>query len=241
MFRKKFAAGVALALAVAIGLQANVTSFGKEKNKKTFRVRIENISATDGLATEGGGKYPFALSPGMFVVNHRKHYFFDEGGRADAALEAQAEDGNPELLSKKYLTKVGGIYMGVFNKPVGSEMPAPILPGGVYEFTFTATEGMRLSLIAMYGQSNDLFYAPKRALDLFDENGEPLTGDITASLALWDAGTEVNQAPGIGDEQAPRQKEKNTGTAEKGRVGLVMDAFSYPDTKDVLRVTITAE
>ena len=241
MFRNKVAAGFALALALAIGLQANVTSFGKEKNKKTFKVRIENISAADGLVTDGGAKYPFALSPGMFVVNHRKHYFFDEGGRADAALEAQAEDGNPELLSKKYLTKVGGVYMGVFNKPVGSEMPGPILPGGVYEFTFTATEGMRLSLIAMYGQSNDLFYAPKRALDLFDENGEPLTGDITASLALWDAGTEVNQAPGIGDEQAPRQKEKNTGTAEKGRVGLVMDAFSYPDTKDVLRVTITAE
>ena len=241
MFRNKVAAGFALALALAIGLQANVTSFGKEKNKKTFKVRIENISAADGLVTDGGAKYPFALSPGMFVVNHRKHYFFDEGGRADAALEAQAEDGNPELLSKKYLTKVGGVYMGVFNKPVGSEMPGPILPGGVYEFTFTATEGMRLSLIAMYGQSNDLFYAPKRALELFDENGEPLTGDITASLALWDAGTEVNQAPGIGDEQAPRQKEKNTGTAEKGRVGLVMDAFSYPDTKDVLRVTITAE
>ena len=241
MFRNKVAAGFALALALAIGLQANVTSFGKEKNKKTFKVRIENISAADGVATDGGAKYPFALSPGMFVVNHRKHYFFDEGGRADAALEAQAEDGNPELLSKKYLTKVGGVYMGVFNKPVGSEMPGPILPGGVYEFTFTATEGMRLSLIAMYGQSNDLFYAPKRALELFDENGEPLTGDITASLALWDAGTEVNQAPGIGDEQAPRQKEKNTGTAEKGRVGLVMDAFSYPDTKDVLRVTITAE
>ena len=159
----------------------------------------------------------------------------------NGALEAQAEDGNPELLSKKYLTKVGGINIGVFNKPVGSEMPAPILPGGVYEFTFSATEGMRFSLIAMYGQSNDLFYAPKQALELFDDNGDPLTGDITASLALWDAGTEVNQAPGLGDEQAPRQKMANTGTAEKGKVGLVKDTFSYPNTKDVLRVTITAE
>ncbi|HEX6126189.1 MAG TPA: spondin domain-containing protein [Pyrinomonadaceae bacterium] len=241
MLRQKFAAGVALAIAVVIGIQTNAIAFGKVKNRKTFKVRIENISAADGLATEGGAKYPFALSPGLFVVNHRKHYFFNEGDRADAALEAQAEDGNPEPLSKAYLTKVGGVFMGVFNKPVGSSVPAPILPGGAYEFSFTASEGMRFSLIAMYGQSNDLFYAPQRALDLFDANGNPLTGDITGSLVLWDAGTELNQAPGVGDEQAPRQKMANTGKAENGKVGMVKDMFTYPKTTEVLRVTITAE
>ena len=241
MFRKKFAACVVLIFAIAIGVQTNVLAFGKVKNQKTFKVRIENISTADGVVTEGGAKYPFALSPGLFVVNHRKNYFFNEGEHADAALEAQAEDGNPELLSKKYLTKVGGIFMGIFNKPAGSDMPAPILPGGAYEFSFTASEGMRFSLIAMYGQSNDLFYSPRQALDLFDDNGNPLTGDITSSLVLWDAGTEVNQAPGIGDEQAPRQKMANTGKAENAKVGMVKDTFMYPNTKDVLRVTITAE
>jgi hypothetical protein len=100
---------------------------------------------------------------------------------------------------------------------------------------------MRLSLITMFGQSNDLFYAPKQAIDLFDEDGNPLTGDITDRLLLWDAGTEVNQAPGLGDEQGPRQKMPNTGKAENGNVGLVKDGFTYPNTKDVLRVTITAE
>src|SRR5690242_980744 len=94
MFKHKFAAGVALALAVVIGVQANVLAFGKVKNQKTFKVRIENVSSPDGVTTEGGAKYPFALSPGLFVVNHRKNYFFSEGERADAALEAQAEDGN---------------------------------------------------------------------------------------------------------------------------------------------------
>lgn len=241
MFRKRIVAVVALALAVVIGTQTNALAFAKEKNQKTFKVRIENVSTADGLTTEGGAKYPFALSPGMFVVNHRKHYFFSEGDKADMALEAQAEDGNPELLSKEYLTKVGSIFMGVFNTPVGGDKAAPILPGGAYEFSFTAAEGMRLSLIAMYGQSNDLFYAPKQALDLFDDNGNPLTGDITGSLVLWDAGTEVNQAPGVGLEQAPRQKMANTGPAENGKIGLVKDAFMYPNTKDVLRVTIAAE
>jgi hypothetical protein len=241
MLREKLAAGVALAFVIVIGVQMNVLAFGKAKHQKTFKVRIENISAADGIVTEGGAKYPFALSPGLFVVNHRKNYFFNEGGRADAALEAQAEDGNPELLSKKYLTKVGGVFMGIFNTPVGADKASPILPGGAFEFSFTASEGMRFSLIAMFGQSNDLFYSPKQAIDLFDSNGNPLTGDITDRIVLWDAGTEANQAPGLGDEQAPRQKMANTGKDENGKVGLVKDGFTYPNTTDVLRVTITAE
>jgi hypothetical protein len=240
MSKQKFVAVIALAFAVVIGVQSNVFAFGKMKYQK-FKVRIENVSSADGLNAADGSKYPFALSPGLFVVNHRKNFFFEEGEKATSALEAQAEDGNPELFAKRYLPKFGGSYAGVFNKPVGSDMPAPILPGGAYEFTFFASEGMRFSLIAMYGQSNDLFYAPMQALDLFDENGNPLTGDITSKLMLWDAGTEVNQAPGIGDEQAPRQKMANTGKAENGTVGLVKDAFMYPNTTDVLRVTIVAE
>jgi hypothetical protein len=241
MLREKFVAGVALAFVIVIGVQMNVLAFGKAKHQKTFKVRIENISAADGVVTEGGAKYPFAVSPGLFVVNHRKNYFFNEGGKADAALEAQAEDGSPDLLSKKYLTKVGGVFMGIFNTPVGSDKPSPILPGGAFEFSFTASKGMRFSLIAMFGQSNDLFYSPKQAIDLFDSKGNPLTGDITDRILLWDAGTEVNQAPGLGDEQAPRQKMANTGKDEKGKVGLVKDGFIYPNTTDVLRVTITAE
>ena len=75
----------------------------------------------------------------------------------------------------------------------------------------------------------------------FDKDGNPLAGDITEKLLLWDAGTEVNQAPGVGDEQAPRQKMPETGKAENGVVRLVNDGFVYPNTKDVLRVTITAQ
>jgi hypothetical protein len=33
----------------------------------------------------------------------------------------------------------------------------------------------------------------------------------------------------------------NTGKDENGKVGLVKDGFTYPNTTDVLRVTITAE
>jgi hypothetical protein len=242
MMKQKFIAGIAVVAALVLGIQANSFAFAtKGKKAATFKVRIENIGSADGLATADGAKYPFALSPGLFIVNHKKQYFFDEGKKADIALELQAEDGNPETLSKKLLTKVGSIYMGVFNTPAGADKAGPLLPGNAYEFSFDGTEGMKFNLIAMYGQSNDLFYAPKEALDLFDKNGNPLNGDITGSLLLWDAGTEINQAPGIGDEQAPRQKMANTGKAENGVVGLVKDGFTYPSTEEVLRVTITAQ
>lgn len=241
MLRKKIITGIAAAAVLFLGLNANNVAFAKAKKTANFKVRIENISNGDGLAAADGTKYPFVLSPGMFIVNHKKQYFFEEGKKADLALELQAEDGNPESLSKKLLTRVGSKFIGIFNTPAGAGMPGPLLPGNSYEFSFKGEEGMKLNLIAMYGQSNDLFYAPKYALDLFDKAGKALNGDITDSLLLWDAGTEVNQAPGIGDEQAPRQKMANTGKAEDGVVQLAKDSFTYPNTKDVLRVTITAQ
>lgn len=226
-------------LTLALGTTTLALAAGK-KRKASFTVRIENVSNADGLDTTGGAKYPFALSPGFYSATAGKVEFFKAGKKASLALEAQAEDGDPEMLSKSILGKGWAGSYGVFNKPVGADMPAPILPGGAYEVHFNAAEGMSLNLIAMYGQSNDLFYAPTMPIALFDADGNPLSGDITAEFLLWDAGTEVNEAPGIGADQAPRQKMKNTGTAENGIVALVKDGFVYPNVKDVLRITVTA-
>ena len=211
-----------------------------KKRKSAFTVRIENIASADGLATEGGAKYPFALSPGFFAATESKGDFFKAGKKATPSLEAQAEDGDPEMLAKMVIDRGSVGSYGVFKTPVGAGMPAPILPGGAYEFKFTAVEDMSLNFIAMYGQSNDLFYAPAMPIALFDSTGNPLSGDITAEFQLWDAGTEVNEAPGIGTDQAPRQKMKNAGAAENGVVALVKDSFMYPNVTDVLRVTVTA-
>ena len=128
---------------------------------------------------------------------------------------------------------------GIFDTPIGGDKPSPIFPGGAFEFTFMATKGMKLNLTMMYGQSNDLFYAPDASIDLF-ANGKALSGDITDKFLLWDAGTEVNQAPGLGGDQGQRQKGPNTGADENGVVRLVKDGFAYPETQNVLRITITA-
>jgi hypothetical protein len=241
MFKQKFIL-FAVFVACAIALSGIAMAKGNGSEKRTwFKVRVENIADKDGVLAQDGSKYPFALSPGFYIVTDKKGSLFTVGRRAGVELERQAEDGNPELFFKKYLTKVGSLYTGLFNKPVGSDMASPIFTGGAFEFSFAATPGMKLNLATMYGQSNDLFYAPDAAIDLFDVKGNPVNGDVTSLFKLWDAGTEVNQAPGLGADQGPRQKGPNTGADENGVVKLVSDGFTYPDTKSVLRVTITAE
>ena len=75
---------------------------------------------------------------------------------------------------------------------------------------------------------------------MFNADGSPISGDITDQILLWDAGTETNQAPGFGADQAPRQGGADTGAAENGAVQVVADEFSYPATNSVILVTITA-
>lgn len=240
MFKQRFIIYLAAAVIALAGVGHVLAGGSGEKKQVTFKVRVENIADVAGIAAQDGSKYPFALSPGFFIVSSKDMQIFENGKTASSQLEAQAEDGNPSLFLKKYLTRVGSLYTGVFNTPLGSDKAAPIFAGGAFEFNVNATAGMKLNVAFMYGQSNDLFYAPDAAIALFDANGNPIGGDITDQFKLWDAGTEVNQAPGLGADQAPRQKGPNTGAAENGVVHLVNDGFTYPETKSVLRVTITA-
>jgi len=241
---------VALIVLVAGAHSVVVSSAAPEqKNKEMrFRVRVENISPAEGLAASDGTRWPFAVSPGVWVVSSRNVRLFTPGKPAGSdGLEAQAEDGNPAMLQASltgeasHASNGASSLSGVFNMPTGQDASGPILPGGSYEFTFTARPGMKLQLAMMFGQSNDLFYAPYAPISLFDSKGEPASGDFTYKFVLWDAGTEVNQEPGVGADQAPRQKAPNTGAAENGVVRRVADGFSYPETNKVLRVTITPE
>jgi hypothetical protein len=119
--------------------------------------------------------------------------------------------------------------------------PGPIGPGGAYEFTVNAAPKTRLFLTMMFGQSNDLFYATDAAgISLFDEKGNPISGDVTDKLILWDAGTEINEELGIGPNQAPRQKGANSGPTETGVVHRAKDVLFYGKNAELFRVTISA-
>ena len=200
----------------------------------TFLVRIENISGDSDLAT------PFA--PGVWVLHSEAGALFTEG-EADKGygLEALAEDGNPAGLAEA----LNGmdLHAGAFNTPAGAEGPGPLLPGGAYEFEVKATpDTPYLSFATMFVQSNDLFIGPGEAgIALFDMDGMAMMGmqDVTAELQLWDVGTEFNEEPGVGADQAPRQSGANTGRPEiEGTVRVVNDSYTYPDVSALVKVTI---
>jgi len=180
------------------------------------------------------------LAPGVWAVHSSSNVLFTANSMDSGdGLEALAEDGDPSGLAGAVASEAGVMSSGVFNTPVGSSGPGPLTPGHSYSFMFEAEEGEYLSFATMFVQSNDLFYAPDGMGIALYSGGMPRTGDITSELMLWDAGTEVNEEPGFGLYQAPRQSGANMGMTENGDVQLVDDGYSYPANGMVLRVTIS--
>jgi len=181
------------------------------------------------LATMTGTATPIA--PGVWVTHEESVALF-ELGSADAGLgfEALAEDGDPAALNDA-LTGLDGVdHVGVFNTPDDADEPGPALPGGSYSFTVPVS-GERFSLATMFVQSNDwTFTTPAEGLALAD-----LDGDITDQLLVIDPGTEIDERPGFGPNQAPRQSGPNVGADDPDTTVRVVDGRS---AERYLRVTV---
>jgi hypothetical protein len=206
----------------------------------TFSIKVDNISQGEALKLSNGKTAPFVSAPVLWVIHTGAMNPIFTGGRPDAGkgLEALAETGNPGPLAKS-LTGAAGIgSVGAEAMPVGAAAQGPLSPGEGYSFEVSALPGQTLSLAWMFGQSNDLFYSNDRPIALFDPAGKPKSGDMTLQLSLWDAGTEVNEEPGLGPNQGLRQKTPDAGAAEHNAVAHVSDRFTYPRTAEVLRVSI---
>ena len=229
-------------LGTTIGAILTVASVASANGDKPthFTIRVENITKPDEFTASNGVKWSLAFSPGTAIVHTEKAPIFTSGKKdRGKGLEAQAEDGDPSILAKSLDGSKGIKSVAVFNTPVGANAPGPITPGAAYETTITAMPGDRLSMTLMMGQSNDWFYATEEAgIELF-KNGKAISGDMTAQLVMWDAGTEVDQEPGIGSDQGPRQKAPNTGKAENGVVHKIQDGKLYSQASSVMRFTIT--
>ncbi|MFB3133950.1 MAG: spondin domain-containing protein, partial [Rhodothermales bacterium] len=189
-----------------------------------------------------GSMQAVPLSPGVWVVHADPAPLFTSGAvDRGRGLEAIAEDGTPGMLLDAIAAKVG-FGGAVFNTPEGASAPGPIGPGNAYTFSLVAAPGARLSVVTMFIPSNDLFFAPdENGIALWNPDGNPVTGDVTAQVLLWDAGSEANEEPGVGPNQVQRQSGPNTGPEDGDTtVRLVNDAFTYPAVSDVIRVTIEA-
>jgi len=204
---------------------------------------------------------------------------YDEQGTYTVTLTAEGSGGETTSTSRDInvgvpgtqqfevtIENIGGVFpitkSGTFAPSFG-----PIESGQEANFTFTIGSeelpgvGTALSFTSMFIQSNDAFYAFRpEGLPLFRESGAPLGQDgpvsVTDSIRFWDAGTEIDQEPGLGDNQPPF----TGGDDENGQITPITDldeddlledppnpstsesdTLEYPAVSDVIEVTVESE
>jgi hypothetical protein len=206
-----------------------------------FTIRVENISQGEALKLSNGTAAPFVSAPVLWVIHTGSTNPIFTGGRRDSGegLELLAETGDPSKLVQSLAGKASVVRVSAAARPVGASAEGPITPGQNYEFQITARPGQLLSTAWMFGQSNDLFYSNDRPIALFSATGRPVSAEMTSQLSLWDAGTEVNEEPGLGPNQGPRQATPDAGETESQGIAHVRDRYVYPRIGDVLRLSIT--
>jgi hypothetical protein len=195
---------------------------------------LSNATATTGYVS------PFA--PGVYALHKSgvQPIFTENSADRGEGLEALAEDGDASTLDASLTAASDVSKNGIFDTPDGASAAGPLMPSNSYSFTVEAEEGDYLSLATMLVHTNDLFYGfGQGGIALFDGQ-TPISGDMTSKVFLWDAGTEVNEYPGAGNNQ-PARGGANSGIDEGGNIMLVNDSFTYPATTSTIRVTITPQ
>jgi hypothetical protein len=226
----------------------------------TVRVRIENVAPADFYPADTSTDGAVWITPGAYAVHEDGNPIYDLGDPASIGLEALAEAGPPtgfegedglvDELDASMAVHRSGAYAPADtvadpNDPTG-EVPGapPVAPGGAFEFETEVAPGQRLSFASMVVPSNDAFVSTGEAgIALWPADGNPIDGDVTDAVGLFDAGTEPNAAaPGVGPDQAPAQDSPDQGADEGGvvrRLSAVDDGHEYPAVEDVVQVTVT--
>lgn len=124
----------------------------------------------------------------------------------------------------------------------------PLARGQAYEITFTAGKNQKVSFASMLGESNDWFFAPgPDGIALYDDAGNPVAGDVTSQVKLWNAGTEIDQEPGVGDSVGPNQSAPDAGAPDPdptvraiGATATLSDGsqFPLPAIASMIKVTL---
>lgn len=195
-----------------------------------FTVRIENISKTGDLKLSDNKTSDIEISEIFWVIYKDKNPIFTSGNKIiDNGLELLAEQGKTSELETKINEKIKGKLKSLKS----SES---------IEFKFKAEEKSKLTFAGMFTDSNDLFFSTKdTGIELFDSKGEPIHGDFSKEIILWDAGTEKNEKPGEGVSQLKRQSNPDSGEKESNNIMIidsVKDGFDYTNVKSAIKLTI---
>ncbi|MDO4228476.1 MAG: spondin domain-containing protein [Capnocytophaga sp.] len=116
-----------------------------------------------------------------------------------------------------------GIFKGngTITTPEGKKVENLILPDGSTKFDFYAGKGQRIAFAMMFGASKDWFFASKDAgIALYDDKGQPRTGEITSDISLWDNGT----------------KNDTNGNAENG---VITSLFARTKPQDLMKLMLS--
>jgi rubrerythrin len=208
---------------------------------RMFTVTVENVSTPGTLDTDrANGVVP--LSPPVWAVYDGENPAFVPGEHANEGTGIVAEDGFPTTLTETLASAENVAESGVAPSPGGAIEGPPLGPGESVEFGFSAAPGDQFTMETMFVQSNDWFYGFE-GLSLF-EGSEPIAGDVTDAIAVYDAGTEVDTAPGTGPDQKPAQDPEamDVGPKEDEPIQLAAERhpdFDVPDASEVIEVTIT--
>jgi hypothetical protein len=219
---------------------------------------VENV-ARRVLTLPTGVDADIPLSSGVWAVHTGSNPIFTPGEvQAGIGLKGLAEAGMAGAFAPNLLEQPGVRAAGAFETPLGrprgrmtmdraegggANTSRMLQAGQHFDFTVNARPGDRLSLALMLSQSNDGLVATDGVgIELFDAAGRPVSGDITARLSLWDAGTEVNEAPGVGRNQGLRQGAPHAGDPEQRPVRPMAEAEygdHWPSVERIVKVTLT--
>jgi len=215
-------------------MTANDTNDEQSNEQTDGQTTVTVANASDpGLLASGHTNGNAVLSPGVYAITEeRENPMFSRGEQASEGFTRLAEAGQTETLVKEMENTDGVVTAGAFGD-------GPITPQSETGITVDASEERYISLAAMLVPSNDTVVATAAPIPL-RFRGQRVTGDMSAFLRLYDAGTEPNTAHGQGEDQAPAQSDPLQGDDEGATVrqlSTVSDGVLSPEAGDVASVT----
>jgi len=241
-----------------IGLYSDNSDFGDASTILDFVQYGAGGSSRENVAVEAG-----IWTANDFVpLNRLPSFSVAYDGEGDAATD-WAEAINPTIglandttiaTSTFNVTITNSInYTGVvfYNEPQNlsptrsnPERASLDSPGEFFEIDFVASPGVNMSFVSMSSISNDWLFAPTgEGISIFDENGQPILGNITDQIYLWDAGTEEENVATFGGagEDLRENDDDNTVRVLDQDVSAYLDAelTDYDETTRTFTLRIT--